>query len=171
MKRKWMIAGGVVAAIVVATAALGYARVLRHRDDGLGFFGHRGLVEMEVRLKLTPDQSKQVREILKSARDKGFDQFAGGSGARVALAKAVFSPQPNQAEIQKNMMALEQQHQQMLQLVVNTGQQISQVLTPEQRAEMQKIIDEKAQIAAKRREHFRQHMKERMGDTAPTPQP
>jgi Spy/CpxP family protein refolding chaperone len=171
MKRKWMIAGGVVAAIVVATAALGYARALRHRHDGLGFFGHRGLMEMEVRLKLTPEQSKQVREILKSAREKGFDQFAGGSGARVALAKAVFSPQPNQAEIQKNIMALEQQHQQMLQLVVNTGQQISQVLTPEQRAEMQKIIDEKAQIAAKRREHFRQRMKERMGDTTPAPQP
>lgn len=171
MRRKWIIVGGVVAALVVATAAVAYARAARHGCDGLGFFGHRGLAEMEVRLKLTPDQSKQVRAILKSAREKGFDQFAAGSGARVSLAKAVFSPQPNQAEIQKNMLALEDQHQQMLQLVVNTGQQISQVLTPEQRVEMQKIIDEKAQIAAKRREHFRQRMKERMDQGAPAPQP
>lgn len=170
MKRKWIVVSGVIAAMLLATAAVAFARGARGGHDGFGFFGPRALAQMEVRLKLTPDQSKQIRAILKNAREQGFSRFGQGSNARVSLAKAIFSTDANQADIQQNLQALQQQHQQMLQLMVSTGQQINQVLTPEQRVEMQRIIDEKAAMGAKMRERFRQRMQERM-DQGSQPQP
>lgn len=157
---KWLLA--IPGILVLGLATLGFTTAVRHgmHHEGFGFFGERGMAELEVRLKLSPDQSKQIREILKNAREKGFDQFAAGSNDRVALAKAVFDPNPNQAEIQKDTQAVQQQHQQMLQLLVDTGAQISKVLTPEQRVEMQKIIEEKAAIAGKMRDKIHEHLRD-----------
>lgn len=167
MNRKWTIAIVTAAVLLVATVGFAYAKMGHGRGD-FGFFGEHKFAELEARLKLTPDQSKQIRAILKDARDQGFDRFAAGSPDRVALAKAVFSSDTNQAEIQKNMAALEQQHQQMLQFLVATGTKINAVLTPEQRVEMQKIIDEKAQAGAKMRARWRERMQQH--DATPGPQ-
>jgi hypothetical protein len=59
----------------------------------------------------------------------------------------------------------------MLNQLVASGQDFNKTLTPEQRAEMQKIIDEQIQVGDKMREHWRHHRMEHEGPPESQPPP
>jgi hypothetical protein len=59
----------------------------------------------------------------------------------------------------------------MLSQLVAAGQDFNKTLTPEQRVEMQKIIDEHVQVGDKMREHRRQHRMDRGGPPESKPGP
>jgi Spy/CpxP family protein refolding chaperone len=136
---------------------------------GGGFLSERMFAHLETRLKLTTEQSSQVRGIFEAQRAKMKEQFAAGRGEHDALFKAVFADNPNQAEIQKQVTALQQKHAQMLQEMVATGTQVNQVLTSEQRAELLKAMEEKKETGRRFRDRMQQRKAEREGQTQPAP--
>ena len=167
MKSRWMKLAAVAMAVALAGGTFVYAKAQhgRHGPGGGGFLSERMFAHMEARLNLTPEQSQQVRGIFEAQRAKMKEQFTGGRGDREALMKAVFSDNPNQAEIQKQVTALERKHAQMLQQMVDTGLQVNKVLTPEQRAEFLKAMDEHRQAGERFRERMKQRKAERQGQT------
>ncbi len=107
-----------------------------------------------ARLNLTPDQVKQIQQIVRAHRAavQPAQRPAPGAGPaadRQALLKSIFTDQPDQGAIQKQMDAVlqkeattQEQRQQRLSEMVDTMLQINKVLTPAQRAEFQKMLDE-----------------------------
>lgn len=168
MKKQWLIATGLVALLVLGGVTAAFGRFGHPR--GFGFHGERAMAQLEARLKMTPDQSSKMREIVSTQKSKLFDQFGAGRDNRQALIKEIFKDNPSQAEIQKRVEALKQQHAQMLDQLVAAGLEVNKIFTPEQRTELQKAIDEKFQVAAKMRERMRERMAERSRPEA-APQP
>ncbi len=166
MRSKWMKLAAVAMVLALAGGTFVYARA-QHAGHGPGggWIGERMFARMEARLKLTPEQSQQVRGIFEAQRAKMGEQFKGGRADRDALMKAVFSDNPNQAEIQKQIAALQQQHAKMLQDMVAAGLQVNQVLTVEQRAELLKAVDEQRQAGERFRERMKQRKAEQEGQT------
>lgn len=162
MSKKWFVIPAVVAIIVLVVGSAFAKRGHRH---GGGFFGDLSIAQMEARLKLTPEQSQQVRDIISSQRSQMKERFGSGGNTRQELVKEIFRDNPNQAEIQKRVGALQQQHEQMLNQLVASGLELNKVFTPEQRAELQKAIEEKAQVRGQMRERMRQHRSERQPET------
>jgi len=153
-----------VTALMVAGATAAFAKRGGPMDRrGGGMFSERMLAAMEIRLKLTPDQSGQVRQIVDTQKSRMREQFGPTGDERQALIKQIFTDNPNQDEIQKRIAALQQRHADMLANLVQTGQQINKVLTPEQRAEFQKMLDEHVQM--------REKMRDRMRNRQSKPQP
>lgn len=168
MNRKWIAVTVACTLLVLGTATLSFAKYGKGRAGQgplgmLGFGGERAIAEMETRLKLTPEQSQQVRQILTGQREKMFEDFGAGRENRQALVREIFKDNPNQAEIQKRVAALQQRHAEMLKQVVATGLEINKVITPEQRTELNKVIEERMLVGEKMRERFR----ERRGQPAP----
>ncbi len=109
---------------------------------------------VQARLNLTPDQVKQIREIVRDHRAQNAPvrpaALAVNAGQEhTALMKSIFTDNPNQEEIQKHeasiaerQAAAAQQNQQRLNQQVNTLLEINKVFTPAQRAEFQKMLDE-----------------------------
>ncbi|HEV8523940.1 MAG TPA: hypothetical protein VGQ71_05530, partial [Terriglobales bacterium] len=93
------------------------------------------------------------------------ERFGGGANTRQELIKELFRDNPNQAEIQKRVETLQQQHEQMLNQLVASGLELNKVFTPEQRAELQKALEEKAQVREKMRERMRQRWSEQQPET------
>jgi Spy/CpxP family protein refolding chaperone len=147
-----------VAVIIVLVVGSAFAK--RGHRRGHGLFGEFSIAQLEARLKLTPEQSQQVRNIISSQRSQMKERFGSGGNTRQELVQQIFSDNPNQAEIQKRLADLQQQHAQMLNQLVASGLEVNKVLTPEQRAELQKALEEKAQARAKMRERMRQHWSE-----------
>lgn len=147
---------------IVGTTAFASARYGRgpHAIKGFPFFRELGLARLEARLNLTADQTTQIRQITKAERMKRAGQPGVGPENREALMKAIFADNPNQTEIQNRVKALEEQHAKMLQELVATGLQVNKVFTPEQRAELQKMIDENAQVRTRMRERMKQHIQQ-----------
>ena len=161
MKRKWMAVAVACALIVLATATVSFAKYGKGRGGHgplgmLGFGGERMIAELETRLKLTPEQSQQLRQVVSSQKQKAFADFESGRDNRQALVREIFKDNPNQAEIQKRVAALQQQHAQMLNQVVSAGLDINKVFTPEQRVEMNRILDERAEVRSRMRERMQQ---------------
>ena len=166
MKRQWLILI-VVAALVMwgVTAAVafqhrggphaGMQRGMGGPGMGLGPFDGRMLEHVKARLNLTEDQTQRIQAILE--KQKETMQAQAPAQQHEALVAQVFSDNPNQAQIQQQLTQLHQQHAQMLQRIVATGLEINQVLTPEQRAELQKMMAEHKQV----RGTMRQRMQER----------
>ncbi|HXE90072.1 MAG TPA: periplasmic heavy metal sensor [Terriglobales bacterium] len=165
MKSKWMKLAAIAMVVALAGGTFVYAKARHGRHGGGGFLSERMFAHMEARLNLTPEQSQQVRSIFEAQRAKMKEQFQGGRADRDALMKAIFSDNPNQAEIQKQLAALQQQHAQMLQSMVSTGLQVNQVFTPEQRAEFLKAMEEHRQAGERFRERMKQRKAEREGQT------
>ncbi len=162
--------------LTLAVALVGgtyvYAKAGRggHGPGGGGFLSERIFAHLETRLNLTTEQSGQVRGIFEAQRAKMKEQFAAGRGEHDALLKAVFADNPNQAEIQNQLTALKQKHAQMLDQMVGTGLQVSNVLTSEQRAELLKAMEEKKEAGRRFHDRMKQRRFEREGQTQPPPQ-
>ncbi len=160
MKKTWAL----VAAAVVLVGSAGALAVARYGrgmgPGGMGFMHERMLAQVEVRLKLTPEQSKQLRELMSSRRDQMRETFQAGQADRRALIQEVFKDNPSQAEIQKRVAAIQERQAAMINQMVDAGLQFNKSLSPEQRAEMNKMLAEHFEVA----DRMRQHMQERMHD-------
>ena len=169
MNTKWI---GIAAAalLVLGSGTVAFAK-FAGRAGHMGMFGEWKMAQLEARLKLTPEQSKQMRDIVGARREKLMSDFDAGRDDRQALVREIFKDHPSQAEIQKRVSAIQERHNAMLSQLVASGQDFNKTLTPEQRAEMQKIIDEQIQVGNKMREHRRQHGMEREGQPEPKPGP
>ncbi|MGH9580789.1 MAG: Spy/CpxP family protein refolding chaperone [Terriglobales bacterium] len=155
MTKRWMVAGALVAAAGLTFGTMAFAK--RHRGPGgMGMFGGGMLAQMETRLKLTPEQTQQVKSILAAQRSRMKEQMGGRHEDHSALVQAIFSDNPNPAAIQAQVTALQQKHAQMLAEMVGTGVEINKVLTSEQRAELLQAMNEKQEMRGKMREHFKQ---------------
>jgi len=122
----------------------------------MGLLGGRMLAHMEARLKLTPEQSQQVKGILEAQRNKMKERLGGGRKEHSALAQAIFSDNPNLEAIREQVTAMQKQHAQVLEEMVGTGLEINKVLTSEQRAELQQAMAEHKQVREKMRERLQQ---------------
>jgi Spy/CpxP family protein refolding chaperone len=162
MSKKWFVIPAVVVIIVLVVGSAFAKRGYRH---GRGLFGEFSIAQLEARLKLTPEQSQQVRDIISGQRSQMKERFGGGANTRQELIKELFRDNPNQAEIQKRVETLQQQHEQMLNQLVASGLELNKVFTPEQRAELQKALEEKAQVREKMRERMRQRWSEQQPET------
>jgi len=155
MTRKWV---GIAAAVAVAVLVLGSGTVAFAKYAGrggrmghMGMFGAWKMAQLETRLKLTPEQSKQMRDLVAARHSKLRGDFDAGRDDRQALVREVFKDNPSQAEIQKRVSAIQERHNAMLSQLVASGQEFNKTLTTEQRVEMQKIIDEHIQVGDKMR--------------------
>lgn len=154
MTKKW-VAIAAVGLLVLGTGSVAFARFAGRAGHmgHMGMFGEWKMAQLEARLKLTPEQSKQMREIVAARRDKLRGDFDAGRDDRQALMREIFKDNPSQAEIQKRVSAIQERHNAMLSQLVTAGQDFNKTLTSEQRAEMQKIIDEHIQVGNRMREH------------------
>ena len=176
MNRKWV---GIAAAVATAVLVLGsgsvafarYAERGGHMGRHMGMFGEWRMARLEARLKLTPEQSKQMHDLVAARREKLMGDFDAGRDDRQALVREIFNDNPSQAEIQKRVAAIQERHNAMLSQLVAAGQDFNKTLTSEQRAEMQKIIDEHAQVRERMREHRHQHRMDRQGPPQAQPAP
>ena len=172
MSRKW-VGIAAVAVLVLGTGTVAFARFAERagRMGHMGMFGAWRMAQLEARLKLTPEQSKQMHDLMAAQREKLMGDFAAGREDRQALVREIFKDNPNQAEIQKRVPAIQERHNAMLSQLVAAGQDFNKTLTPEQRAEMQKIIDEHVQVRERMREHRHQRRMDRQGPPQAQPAP
>ena len=102
-----------------------------HRGPGGPLFALRGL-------NLTDDQQAQIKAVLDEARPDRADA-AGRKVAelRRSLRAAIFSENPDQAQIEQLRAALAEAQASAIARRVEVASKISQILTPEQRQKMQ----------------------------------
>ena len=144
-----------------------------HGGPGFGFGPGMNFGKLSARLQLTPEQKDKLKSIMKQHMQENKGQGEAARNAHEALAKELFKDQPNQAEIQRQVAVLQQEQAQRMAQWVSAAQEMNKVLTPEQRAEVQKIIDENhtARAAMKQKmEQRRQQWQQKKG-TAPQTQP
>ncbi len=107
---------------------------------------------VQARLNLTPDQVKQIQQVVQAQRANAPKPAAAATNAaqeHQALLKAIFTDKPDQEAIQQHAAALNQfaaaqaqQHTARLNQFINTMLEINKILTPEQRDEFQRMLDE-----------------------------
>jgi Spy/CpxP family protein refolding chaperone len=170
MTRKW-IGIAALALLVLGSGTVAFAKYAGRAGGHMGMFGEWKMAQLEARLKLTPEQSKQMRGIVAARRETLMNDFDAGRDDRRALIREIFKDKPSQAEIEKRVSAIQERHNAMLSQLVAAGQDFNKTLTPEQRAEMQRIIDEQIQVGDKMREHRRQHRMDREGQPETQPAP
>ncbi|MGH9556336.1 MAG: Spy/CpxP family protein refolding chaperone [Terriglobales bacterium] len=166
---RWKKVAAVTLTVALAGGTYLFAKAGRggHGPGGGGFISERMFARLETRLKLTPEQSGQVRNIFETQRTKMKEQFASGRGEHDSLFKAVFTDNPNQAEIQQQLGSMKQKHAQMLDQMVATGLQVNQVLTPDQRTELLKAMEEQKEAGRRFHERMQQRKAEREGQPQP----
>ena len=172
MSKKW-IAIAAAALLILGSGSVAFAKFAGRAGHmgHMGMFGEWKMAQLEARLKLTPEQSKQMRDLVASRRTKLMEDFDAGRDDRRALVREIFKDNPSQAEIQKRVSAIQERQNAMISQLVTAGQDFNKTLTPGQRAEMQRVIDEQIQVGDKMREHWRQHMMEREGQPESKPGP
>ncbi len=150
---KKIVSAGVIALFCVALGAAAFAQQGPARRGLLRQFISARVV---ARLNLTPDQVKKIQQIVRTRRTaarsrQGATAQADLAQERQALLKAIFSDKPEQGEIQKHMDAIVQQQSAAderrranLSDNVDSMLEINKVLTPAQRTEFQKMLDENA---------------------------
>jgi Spy/CpxP family protein refolding chaperone len=166
MNRRVLTAVAAVVVLMVLAAGFAVAQHGHMRKRGghgeMDLLSGRMFAHMEARLNLTPEQSQQIKQIKQQQREQRKQQV--DRSAHEALVRVMFSDKPDQAEIQKLTQQLQQQHAARLNQMVTTAAQINQVLTSEQRAELQKVITEHQQVREKmkqRREERRRHTQQK----------
>ena len=153
MKRAtWITLAICAATLGIATAAIAY----QHERGPGGMVARMKFDRIAVRLKLTPQQETQIKADLAQARQGAKPDIDSMRQLRAGLAKQIFIDQPNQAAIQQNAAQLKQQISAMIDQYVSAGVRINSVLTPEQRAEVQKMIVEHQQLAERRQARMQQ---------------
>ena len=140
-------------------------------DFGFGPGGmHFG--QLVQRLNLTQDQQDKLKGMMKQHMQQNRGQGQAAEAAHDALAKELFKDQPNQAEIQKQLTILQQDQAQRMGQWVQMAQDANKILTPEQRVEMQKMIDERSTARANMKQKMmeRRQQREQQKDDKPTAQ-
>jgi Spy/CpxP family protein refolding chaperone len=152
---------GFVLAAVLGLGTLAVAAdVAEHHGRHRGMRGEMmmGLNPHDLeRLNLTADQKQKLDGIRKSQREQMRSQFQSTAQEHQALMAEIYKDNPNPAEIQKHLATIQQAQAAMFNQRVQALVTFSQSLTPEQRAEMQKVLAEHAQ----RREQMRQKWEQR----------
>ena len=172
MSKRW-VAIAAAALLVLASGSLAFAKFAGRAGHmgRMGMFGEWKMAQLEARLKLTPEQSKQMRDIVAARRSRLVEDFDAGRDDRRALIREIFKDNPSQAEIQKRVSAIQERQNAMVNQLVAAGQEFNKTLTPEQRTEMQRVIDEQIQVADKMREHRRMHGMGHWGPEGPESKP
>ena len=164
MNRRVLVALVAVVLMVVLGAGFAFAQRGHRGKHGvrgdMGLLGGRMFAHLEARLNLTPEQSQQIKQIREQQREEMKQQM--DRSAHEALIRAMFSDNPNQAEIQKLTQQLQQQHAARLNQMVTAAAQINQVLTPEQRAEFQKVLSEHQQVRQKMKQQREERRQKRL---------
>ncbi len=112
---------------------------------------------VQARLNLTPDQLKQIMQVVQAQRANAPKPAAApalnAAQEHRALLKAIFTDKPDQEAIQQHAAALNQfasaqaqQHSARLNQAITTMLEINKILTPEQRDEFQRMLDENARV-------------------------
>jgi Spy/CpxP family protein refolding chaperone len=153
MKRKLWIALAV--GVMVCGAAVAGVAAYEHGGGGMGM--HMRFERLAVRLKLTSAQESQIKADLKQARTSARPEVDSMRNMRATLAKQIFTDHPDQAAIQKNVEQLKQQLSMLIDDYVKAGMQINGVLNSDQRAEVQKIIAERQELARRRQARWHEH--------------
>jgi Spy/CpxP family protein refolding chaperone len=168
---KWIVALTVVLALTIAGIAFaqaghegGFRGHGGHGGPGFGFGPGMHFEQLAARLNLTAE---------KQHMEENRGQGQASVDAHDALAKELFKDQPNQAEIQKQLTVLQQDQARRMSEWVATAQEMNKVLTPDQRAEAQKIIDEQRTARANMREKMkeRHQQREQKKDSSPQSAP
>jgi Spy/CpxP family protein refolding chaperone len=173
MKKTWAI---VAVAVVLlgsagALAAARYGRGHMGMGGGMGFMHERMLAQVEVRLKLTPEQSKQLHDLMGSRRQAMREQFQANQADHRALMQEIFKDNPSQEEIQKRLSAIQERRATMMNDMVQAGLQFNKSLTPEQRAEMNKMLAEHFEVADRMHSRMQERMHDRRGKGPGGPPP
>lgn len=105
---------------------------------GHGHFGHDPFFRLMHKLKLTEDQKIQVAAIIKPQEEQIKAAVTAVVKARVQLTKDILSGSGDIAADSANMAAAEQQ---FAQLRADIFKQVLNVLTPEQKAVVQKKVE------------------------------
>lgn len=178
MKRNnWIFALSAVLVVLVA----GFAWAQAGPGGGMGGpHGHGGpdfgfgpgmhFQKLAARLNLTQEQQDKLKGMMQQRMQQNKGQGEAARNAHDALAKELFKDQPNQAEIQKQLTVLQQDQAQKMTQWVQTAQEMNKVLTPEQRVEMQKVIDEQQTARANMHEKMMQRHQQHEQDKSAAPQ-
>jgi Spy/CpxP family protein refolding chaperone len=119
-----------------------------------------GFGQLQQRLKLTDQQMQQIRQIQQSHRQQAFEIRGTKAAAREAMMKSIFAENANPATVQKNLITMQQSQAASLNLFVTRMNEINKILTPEQRTEFQKVLDERSQRRITNREKMQQRMQQ-----------
>src|SRR3954470_22718386 len=132
-------------ATVAAQAAEGHGHG-RHGRDGRGGMGGGMFMGKEAmaRLNLTDDQKAKLKQMHERQREQMKAQFQQGRQDN-GLMQEVFKDNPNPAVIQQRVAEMQQRQAAALTAHVAAMQEFNSILTSEQRAEMQKLMAERAQ--------------------------
>src|SRR5712692_6563979 len=112
MTKKWVgiVAVAAVALLVLGSGSLAFAKFAGRAGHmgHMGMFGEWKMAQLEARLKLTPEQSKQMHDLVSARREKLMGDFDAGRDDRRALVREIFKDNPSQAEIQKRVSAIQE---------------------------------------------------------------
>lgn len=160
---------GIVLAAVLGLGTLAVAaEVAEHHGRHHGMRGGMmmGLNPHDLeRLNLTADQKQKLDDMKKAQREQMRGQFETARADHQALMAEIYKDNPNQAEIQRRMAAIQQQQAAMLNQRIQAMVAFSQSLTPAQRAQMQQIMADHQQRREEMRQKWQQKKQEQQ--TAP----
>lgn len=162
--------------VLAATLALGTLAAMaadgshggRHGKSGMR--RGMGVEKMAERLKLTPEQ-KQKFEALHSRNNEGRKARREAMRAdHQALEAELRKDNPDRAAIQRLTTAIQQRQAQAMQERVQARLEFNQSLTPEQRAELNKMAAEREQKRGEMRQKWEQRRQQKQQAQPETPQ-
>jgi Spy/CpxP family protein refolding chaperone len=104
-----------------------------------------------------------LHDLMAGRRQQMREQAQASQADRRALIEEIFKDNPNQAEIQKRLSAIQERQATMMNDLVQAGLQFNKSLTPEQRAEMNKMLAEHFEVADRMHQRMQQRMQQRPG--------
>lgn len=163
-----VLAGALSAGALTAVAAEamhgGHGR--RGMDRGM----HSGMrAEKMARLNLTAEQKQKLEAIHSRQKERMKGQREQARAEHEALQAELRKDNPNRAEIQRLMTAMQQRHAQAMQQRIESQLEFNQSLTPEQRAELNKMAAERDQKRTEMRQkrELRRQQKQPAAPTTP----
>lgn len=138
-----------LAAVLVLCASFAFAF-----DGGHGRFGHNPVFRMMHKLQFTDQQKQQVAVILKQNESGAKTVAADLANARVALNKAILSGADVTASSQQVAVYEEQAAQLRSQIMA----QIIKILTPAQKEELQKMVNNMGKHVSERVDRRFEHL-------------
>ncbi len=164
-----------VVLLVLAFCAAAFAQ------RGPGMLRQFASPRVQARLNLSADQVKQIQQVIQAQRANVPKPAASAVNAgqeHQALLKDIFTDTPDQEKIQQHVAALNQfaaaqaqQHSARLNQAISTMLEINKILTSEQRAEFQRMLDENVRARQIRMHRMmgRRGMMNRQGAPPPPP--
>jgi len=154
---------GTLAAVAAEATGGGFVGGSYGRD-GMGWRAMQKEMRAErfaERLKLTPEQKQKLETIHSRQKERRESRREQARLERQALEAELRKDSPNRAEIQRLMTAMQQRHAQQMQERVEAQLEFNQSLTPEQRAELNKMAAEREQKRLEMKQRREQRKLER----------